>query len=407
MRRGKRHIHAAAVLVLGLMACEQRAEIEVPPEEPEPGLRASALALPEERDLSKEPKALAATPIHVSEARIWDPCHVLFEEDGAPRARYPFQGDRERQAEALFGCEVEAFEELEDGRRLIAYALPARGLDVGPRDLRLAVYDGDGELSWSLRLNRSGKGAGFLSSLRGSFVADLPPHLICGGTMWEGSVQAICARAESGEAVWEGRLPYWTGIRPTPRDGSLFVADVTGLRRVYPWEGTEMRYRRLEGSGGRASFYATDGERLFFSSGRGDAPLTLIAYDLEQMKPLWSKKLPSKLTATWGRAFPEHELLVVHTDERVIGVDTTTGEARWVFGVGRDTPPVATSKDTLYLLVRRAKGPNLLHALDPRTGEHRWWGAPPTGTLRVAARDDVLLLGSVKAVQRASLPTPE
>ena len=215
----------------------------------------------------------------------------------------------------------------------------------------------------------------------------------------------MCAQAETGEPVWQGRLPYWSGVPPQGRNKSLYVADLSGLRRVYPWTGVEMRYVEFDGPGGRASLYVTDGERLYFSAVR-EGPWRLTAWSFDRMEPDWSRDLPAQPDHAWHAAFPEHDLVLIKTGHRILGIDTEDGQPRWALDVGEDAPKVAASPESIFVLVRRPEVANLLHALDPRTGEHQWWAETPTGTLRVAWHEGALMLGSVRAIQRVNHPAP-
>ncbi len=347
--------------------------------------------------------------LELTEPKVWGACHKLFENAArdVPHTQYPFAQDAAEEALALVGCEIEAYTRTRDGRRLLAYGLPRDDTTGGGKDLRVAVYGEDDTLQWHTRIDRSSRGgSSFAAAQRGSFIVDVPPYLVCAGTMWEGSVQTSCIKTETEEVVWDGSLSYWSGIAPQAFDKSLFAADMTGLRKVYPWSGVERRFRRFEESGGRSSYYATDGTRLFYADNR-EAPFVMTAYSFEMMKPLWTRQLPGKLDPIWSAAYADHAIALLHHSEQIIAFDAATGAALWTLHVGEDTPPVTADERYVYFLVRRPKLPNLLAAIEPRTGELAWWALPPTGTLRMRSRLNSLIVGSVRAVQRAILPDPK
>lgn len=385
------------LIALALSGCDQRKEIVVPPAE-ETGPKPSKLERPQPLELMEDPESPPATSIVVDKAKVWGSCQELFEPAGAPLTQLNF-ADQTSREEALYGCGVEATLTTADGHSFYAYAIetPTKGR---AKNLRVVSYDRAGKLRWSHKMDRSAQGMSFIANLRSSFIAEVAPHLMCVGTTWEGSVQVDCLKDASAEVAWTGKLAFWAGIEPVGFDKNLVTADVTGLKRIYPWSGVEREFKRFGGSGGRASLYATDGEKLYFASNRS-APVELVAYDFATFEPTWIKTLEKQVDPMWSAVYPEHKLLVIHQGEHLLGIDTATGDALWSAHVANDLPQITRCGDDLYVLVRRPKGPNLIHVLDPRTGARKWWGAPPTGTLRVHCAGDQLLLGSVRAIQRA------
>ena len=388
-------------LALG-SSCQSKKELEVPPA-PEENIQRGKLEVPEARDLTKPPEGMSKSELALSEPKLWDICRDLFEPGGEQRTTYPYHEDDTREAEAFFGCDLEGFLELEDGRRYVAYALDPERPSSDTRAIRVVAYDKNGKRTWTHDTKRDSRGTSFAASYRGTTLANVPPHLFCVSSMWESGIDIECLRAKTGELAWEGRLPYWSGIAPQGFAKSLFVADLSGLRQIYPWSGVERRFKKLDGPGGRSSFYATDGERLYYSSNR-TAPLELGAYDFATLDKIWSRELTEKLDPLWTEIFPEHELMVLRQDETLVGVSTKGGEALWAVKTGPSTPKIAANEDTILILVRREEKPNLLHAIDPKSGKSKWWSEPPTGTLRIEASRNQVVLGSVRAVQRAVIP---
>lgn len=382
--------------------CQSKKELEVPAA-PEENILQGKLEVPEARDLTTPPEGMKKSDLELSEPKLWGLCRDIFEPGGEQRTTYPYHEDDTKEAEAFFGCDLEGMLELDDGRRFVAYALDQERPSSETHTIRVVAYDKGGKRTWTHDTKRDSRGTSFAASYRGTTLANVPPHLFCVSSMWESGIDIECLRTKTGELAWEGRLPYWSGIAPQGFAKSLFVADLSGLRQIYPWSGVERRFKKLDGPGGRSSFYATDGERLYYSSNR-TAPLELGAYDFATLDKLWSRELTQKLDPLWTEIFPEHGLMILRQEEVLIAVSTTDGKPLWAVKTGPSTPKVAANEDTILVLVRREEKPNLLHALDPKTGKSKWWSEPPTGTLRIEAAKNQVVLGSVRAVQRAVIP---
>lgn len=392
----------APLLLTIASGCQQKKELEVPPA-PKDKIIEGKLEVPKARDLTAPPEGIEKSTLALSEPKLWGECKDLFEPDGEQRTTYPYHENNTLEAEAFFGCELEGMLKLDDGRRFVAYALEPEKPSSNTRAIRVVAYDKQGKRVWTHDTERDARGTSFAASYRGTTLANVEPYLFCVSSMWESGIDIECLKTEDGESAWKGRLPYWSGISPQGFAKSLFVADLSGLRQIYPWSGVERRFKKLDGPGGRSSFYATDGERLYYSSNR-TAPLTLGAYDFEKLEQIWSRELPGKLDPIWSEIFPEHKLLVLRQEETLVGVSTTDGKALWAVNTGESTPKIASNEDSLFVLVRRKDKPNLLHAIDPKSGQSKWWTEPPTGTLRIEAGKDQVVLGSVRAVQRATVP---
>ena len=334
-----------------------------------------------------------------STARKTRPCHAYLEGlEGKPVTRFPFTEARQR-AEVLFGCEVEAHEVLSDGGRALTYALPVSGAGLlESPSMRFAVYDADGALAWSHVAKREVRGVSFASSFREGFVADLTPHLVCGGTSWESGIQALCARREGGEEVWSARLPTWSGLRPSASGKSLLVTDLLGAKLLYPYTGAERRHVKFGGSGGRSAVYAQNADAIVFGANRG-VPYTLTSYGRGTLEPLWKVQIDGALETDYGVS--TKDTWVFKSKERLVGLSAEDGAARWTARVGEDRAPLAASPDAIYVLVRREKGANRIFELDPKTGEARGWTPAPDGTLRIGWSDGYLLAGSVRTVWSA------
>jgi hypothetical protein len=334
-----------------------------------------------------------------STARKTRPCHAYLEGlGGAPVSRFPLDDARER-AEVLFGCEVEAHEVLSDGARALTYALPVSGAGLlESPSMRLAVYGADGALEWSHVAKREVRGVSFASSFREGFVADLTPHLVCGGTSWESGVQALCARRDGGEEVWSARLPTWSGLRPSASGKSLMVTDLLGVKLLYPYTGAERRHVKFGGSGGRSAVYAQSEAAILFGANRG-TPYTLTSYGRQTLEPLWTVQIDDALETDYGVSTAQ--TWVFKSRGRLVGLSAQDGAARWAARIGEDRAPLAASPDAIYVLMRREKGPNRIFELDPETGAARGWTPAPDGTLRIGWSDGFLLAGSVRTVWSA------
>lgn len=326
------------------------------------------------------------------EAQLFGPCREYFEENGR-FVDWPFDDDQ--SAPALFGCDPEASLLLDDGTRAIAY--PKKMADhERATNLQVLIFAPDGALKWHHLIDRSSQAPNFAANFRGSFLTAVEDSLICAGTLWQGSTQNACIRQDNGEVVFDGPLNFWAGLEPFGFDGSLFSTDIKGITRRYPFRGTEMRHRDLEGRGGRAAFYATDHERIFFVPAE-DTP-HLSGWDLKEMRRIWRVELPDRPRVTFAPVSPEHRLLLLKIGERLYGFDTYSGTPRMALDVGPAHPPVAFSNDELFLLIRRGDEPPLLYALDPDDGSILWSALAPSGALQIAY-DQGLWTRSVRAVR--------
>ncbi len=341
-----------------------------------------------------EPDDEKRREIELAEPSKYPDCRELFEPEGEPLEL--FLPDREDPPMAVAGCRPEAYERRED-RRFVAYSL--RGDDAESGDMRVLSYEDDA-LAWSARIDRSAHADSFTANYRTSFLAPLLPRLVCAGTLWEGSTQVVCWKAETGERVWGGELDFWSGIPLQGRETSLHGADISGLTRRYPYSGVEMRRHDFEHRGGHGALYATDGTRLFFAPEvEGSARLT--AYGFDAMRPEWRVELPGQPDVGYQRGMhPQLGLGLVKIDEALFAFDLSEGDLRWRAHVGANRPSTAASEQRLYLLVRRSEESNLLYALDPASSEVAWYAPVPTGTLEVDRVDGRLILRSVHAIQR-------
>ncbi|MFW6057447.1 MAG: PLuB system PQQ-binding repeat protein [Persicimonas sp.] len=342
-----------------------------------------------------EPAEFPTRRLELDEAQKFPDCHRLFEPDGQPKAQFPLDDEALRPLQ-LAGCAPEAYRVLDDGARVVGYAVPAA--EKGWH-LRVVYYEADGQLRWHGLLDRSANAEHFSANFSGSFITPLLPRLICAGTMWQGGTQAACFEADDGERTWSGMMKFWSGIAPQGVENSLNAATIKGLTRRYPYSGVEMRFKEFEGRGGRAGFYATDGKQLFFGPAK-DGPRAMTAYALDSFQPIWRLNLPSRPQASWAHAFAEPGIVLFKLDETVYAADGESGEVLWAARVGSDEPPVKAVDDKVFVLLRRKVEPNLLYALDARSGSVEWQAEVPTGTLELHDYEDTLLLRSVRAVRK-------
>lgn len=381
-------------VLLSAAACdsERSLPLESAPDQPEAiEIPLSAVEALEAVDLRQAHPATFRR-LDSDEAQLFGSCRDLFEEEGR-FLDWPF--DEDQTPAALFGCDPEAALHLDDGTRAIAYATKMPGFERAT-DLQVLIYNPDGTLQWHHKLDRSEEATNFAANFRGSFLTAVGDSLICTGTLWQGATQAACIRRDDGEVVFDGPLNFWAGLEPFGYDGSLFSTDIRGITRRYPFRGTEMRHRSLEGRGGRAAFYATDQERIFFVPAE-DTPY-LSAWELNDMRQIWRVELPDRPRVSYSPVSPRHRLLLLKIDEQVYGFDTETGSPRMALTVGAAHPSVAFSQDTLFMLIRRDDEPPLLYALDPTDGSIHWSALAPAGTLQIAF-DQKLLTRSVRAVR--------
>lgn len=384
-----------------MVGCDQE---RPPPPKHEEGHRApqTAWEAPEEPTKLVTPE-LPRTLLRLEGTHRFPECWEFLESDGAP-VNPLIVGDQ--FAQQLSSCDVEGRGGLQDGSLVLAWGTkPQEGSRA--RDLRLAVWDGSGKLRWTHTLNRGKQAPNWVANFRRSFVTPLPPRHVCYGTLWEGDTQVACLDYETGEENWKGSLPFWSGIVPVAGKDGLIVADLSALTERYPFTGGEMRHRKLEGLGGRAGYYATDGRRLYFAPSRTETP-PLIAYDLSNFKEVWRVPLHTNPAPSLSLVLDDVDRLLLKLDDTLHALDTETGERVWSYEIGDDIPSFASHDGALYILARRPEQPNQLVKLDPATGERSWVAPTPAGTLRVEAMEGVLLLGSVRAVQRiAGADTPD
>lgn len=360
----------------------------------EPEVEARPFEAPEPVDL-RDPPSEPRTQIDLGEPRRYPACRDIFE--SGDEIASEFLPDRDRKEWVVYGCSPEAYRRLEDGTRYIAYRLAPD--PSGGRDLRFVAYGPEGDKKWAYLLGRSDYSENFAANFRSSFIAPLPPHLVCVGTLWAADTQVSCLDAETGEPEWEGKIGFWSGIPLRGHDVALHGADITGLTRRYPYSGVEMERTEFDREGGHAGLYVTDGERLYFAPPEGE-PSRLTAYSFASMEPTWRTELPGRPDSGFTEAgFAEHGIVAVKIEERLYGFDADDGAVRWAFEVGDDRPPIAAGPDRMYLFLQRPEQPSLLFAIAPDSGDIEWYGPVPTGTLNVAWRDETVLVRSVRAFQ--------
>ncbi len=350
-------------------------------------------------DLTEPDEDAFITP-EVGGTQMFSECREIFEEDGEI---LPWPLAEHEVSAAIFGCDPDGYIEFDDGRRAIAYPVP---IPDQPRatNLRIILFDNEGDPLWHQRMDRSREINNFAANYRGSFLTRVDDRLLCAGTRWQAGTQMICARLESGNIVYDGRMKFWAGIKPFAFDGSIFSADLNGITQRYPFSGAEMRHRTFGERGGRAGFYATDEERIYFVPSRGDTVLS--GWDLATMKKIWTADVAAVPKGNYSETHAEHGLLLLIVDETLLGVDATSGQLRMAFDVGTATPPAAFSEDELYLLVRRIDESPLLYALDPDDGAIRWVTEAPAGSLRLHHDGDVLMTRSVHTVRTIEAGVP-
>lgn len=347
-------------------------------------------------------KSAKTVELRLSKARSNQPCHISFEPYARPLATWPFTSEDDA-AFSLFQCKREAFEVFDDGTFAVAYALPAAAESGMALDMRTLVFDKAGKLLWTHRMTRKEQGVNFVSNFRESFILDMPPHLICSGTLWEGSVQMHCMDRKNGQPKWMGKLPFWSGITPQAMGMSVYIADLTALRKHYPYNGLERRYKRLDGPGGRLSVYATDGQKLFFAANRTGYPL-LTAYDFKTMKRVWQVEIDREFESMYTHVFKDANLLLLNSQKTLFAIDTRNGKLLYTLDIQEDNPPITYLKGNLYMLQRLPEAQNRLVAIDPKSGQAKWSSTVPNGTLRLGRQHQRLFIGSPSSAQRVYLP---
>lgn len=323
---------------------------------------------------------------------------------GAVADPFPFADDDER-LHHLASCAPEGVLRLTDGALAVAFGGRLKA-ESSERDLVIAVWErDDGKLRFARRMNRSRQAPNWAANFRYSFITELPADRLCAGSLWEGDTQVVCMSARDGQPIWDGSLPFWSGIAPQSAEDGLVVADLSAMTKRYPYDGGEMKHRRLEGLGGRAGYYATDGTRLYFAPSRVDAP-PLIAYDLQTFDELWRTPLPATPSTAVMEAYHQFDRVLIVIDGTLHAIAGSSGAIKWSYEIGADPPRLSADDDSIYVLTRQADTPNRLTALDPATGARHWSIETPAGTLRVEVVDGVLFIGSVRAVQRVFVAKP-
>lgn len=395
------------ILAIGLIiwtGCDDKKPKATELEDDGPKVTTHKWSAPKPVDLT-DPSGHPEKDIELSDPRKFPDCHLLFEPGGEPAASFPLNDAEQRPLE-LAGCEPEAYEVLDDGTRLVAYATPPDGPGW---DMRLVSYAPSGELNWHYRLDRSENAKNFTANFRGSFIAPILPRLVCAGTLWSGGTETACVDADTGKPKWDGIMKFWAGVAPQPAQNALNTATLSGITRRYPFSGVEMRFRPFDHRGGRAAYYSSDAERLFFVPAQSDAQsgaksskIAMTAFDLASFEPVWRLELDARPRATWEHAFGELGIVLFKVDASIYAADAETGELLWAAKIGDDEPPVVAHAGKLYLLLRRKAAPNLLYALDPKSGGVDWYSETPTGTLELHEYENTLILRSVRAVRKVS-----
>jgi len=350
-------------------------------------------------DAIEVPESIEAETSHelkLEESRRYEPCHRLLELDAEPRAELDMN-DTELW-EMLIGCGADAWTKA-DGVRYVAYATDPIGPDTEETDLRFVAWDADGARKWSVLIERRHQGKNFVANYRQSFVTIPGARHACAGTLWEGGTTAACVNRQNGEVDWSGRMAFWAGLAPIGLEDVLYVADISSLTRRYPFSGVEMRARELDGTGGRAAFYASDGSHLYFAPARAEEP-RLIKYSLSDMEPLFRRGLPDNPRSGFAFAIAEHDVvLMLFENEGLLAIDSKSGDVLWRLDVGKDRPSVAWNSSKIFVLHRVPGELNPLYAFEPRTGRVLYRAETPAGTLHVHASDDKVILRSVRAIR--------
>ncbi|TXD38940.1 hypothetical protein FRC98_00635 [Lujinxingia vulgaris] len=408
--RSSPHPRAARTLILSLSAALTLLACDAPTDtqpksatsetSAEPRIPQITWAPPEPIDL-QDPDALPMHATDVGQPTLYPRCHELFEPEGSPRA-WPLDHD---EADAtLFGCEPEASLTLnEPALRLVAYSLP-RPADSRATDLRLVAYDEAGELLWHQRIDRQHQGDNFTANFRGSFLTRVDQQFICAGTRWQGGTQALCARQDSGEVIFDGTMNFWSGIDLVGVGPALVGADINGLTLRYPFTGVEMRHRAFGQRGGRTAFYASSPTHVFFVPADGEPVLS--AWNLETLEVDWQLQLPGKPQSNSGQTFPALGLLIFKIDDTLYALNTADGAQKFALNVGVDNPSLATTDDALLVLLRRSDAPPLLTALNPREGVATWSALAPRGALDVGTDGSRIFTRSVRALREITLKKP-
>lgn len=298
------------------------------------------------------------------------------------------------QAWAL-ACDAEVAQRGEDGRYYLAWMVSPNSAN---KDLRVAAWDKDGAYLWSFLLDRSREADGFLANFRKSFVTELGQKHVCAGTLYEGGTDAACVDWKTGEVEWSGRMPFWAGMAPQGVEGSLVVADLSGISERYPYSGAEMRHRALDASGGRSALYASNDSHLFFSPPRTEKP-RLIKYDLKTFEPLWMVPLETDAAPGLGTVSSKHNLVIFKVDRDLVAMNTENGHEVWRLEVGEDRPSIAEFEDGVLVLNRHPERNNSLIAISG-DGKLLWYAEVPAGILSVHTESSTILLRSVRASQR-------
>jgi len=358
--------------------------------------------IPNDTDLDAPSSQLERRALSLKEPRRFGDCQSFLERDGAPKNRLPHTGRPLRIR--LFSCNIPAVERT-DKRLYLAYAVPDDTHEG--TDLRLSVYDTETDddappLVWSHRMDRRSHSDHFRADLRESFIAPLPPNVVCTGTLWSDSTQVSCLSFDGSTVEWSGSLNFWSSIPLTAAAEGLVGADITGLTRRYPFSGVEMEGRQLPGRGGHSALYGVFDDRLVYAPEPpltdDDYPLTLSAWNLESFEPIWRRKLPARPDSAVDYLTFE-PYIFIKLQQQLVAVDIHSGSPAWSVGVGSDRPKMARADDTLYLLLRRRQASNLLYALDFKTGDVQWFARTPTGSLDVATFGETVALKSIRAVE--------
>lgn len=305
----------------------------------------------------------------------------------SPADRLPF----------AIGCGMEAYSVLTDGSFVTAHAVTRET----SRDLRVSRWDATGKRLWTVDMDRSAEMRNFTANFRESWLADLAPDHLCAGTMWEGGTQGVCVKRDDGSVIWDGWMAFWAGSKPVGYDGGLYVSDVSGVSQRYPFSGIEMRFRKFDGAGGRSSLYLNGVDHVLFAPARAEEP-RIIRYDFQSLEPVWRLSLPTNPTAGFGISRDAAD--IIGLGEELLAVNPVNGKPLWRRPLPEPRAPIAARRDTLYLLERKTDLPNVLHAIDLKSGAAKWHATTPLGTLSVHALDERVFLKSVRSVQEVLEP---
>lgn len=177
----------------------------------------------------------------------------------------------------------------------------------------------------------------------------------------------LCLDAETGEVVWEFRLPGIPSGRgssstPAVSDGKVFAALSEHLYCVDAESGKEIWRAPLTGKKGPASSPLVSGDKVYLQQN------FLSAFDLNTGEEIWKN---TEVTGANSSPASWKKLILCNTTKALFGIDSETGATVWKASGGGDGTPVV-SGDNVIISSKDNEKNLIAYRLGAEGPEEKW-----------------------------------